>query len=60
MMLTSFDGRCFLSFNVSFLFERLKMREGQREGDRGSEMGLCADTSEPDAGLELMNPEIVT
>ena len=43
-----------------FFFERLKMREGQREGDRGSEMGLCADTSEPDVGLELVNPEIMT
>ena len=31
-----------------------------REGDRGSGAGLCADSREPDTGLELMNFEIMT
>ena len=29
----------------------------EREGDRGSERGLRADSSEAEAGLELMNPQ---
>ena len=39
------------------------MGEGQREGDRGSEAGSAltqADGTEPDAGLELTNSEIMT
>ena len=30
--------------------------EGQRERERDDLNGLCADSSEPDAGLELTNP----
>ena len=34
----------------------------EREGDRGFKAGsrLCADSREPEAGLELRNREIVT
>ena len=34
----------------------------EREGDTESETGsrLCADSTEPDAGLELTNCEIMT
>ena len=37
-------------------------REREREGDTESEAGprLRAVSTEPDAGLELMNPEIMT
>ena len=39
-------------------------REGtERQGDRGSKvgsMGLCADSSKPDVGLEFMSCEITT
>ena len=36
--------------------------DAKREGDRGSEAGsrLCADSREPDTGLELMNGEIMS
>ena len=38
------------------------MGEGQREGDRESEAGsmLPPVSTDPDAGLELMNREIMT
>ena len=37
------------------------MWEGQRERqDRGSEVGSVLNSREPDAGLELMNCEILT
>ena len=37
-------------------------REGEREGDTGSEAGsrLQAISTEPNAGLELMNSKVVT
>ena len=37
-------------------------RGREREGDTESKVGsrLCADTREPDAGLELTNCEIMT
>ena len=41
-----------------FLRERETETEGEREGDAGS--GLRAVSSEPDAGLELLNLEIMT
>ena len=43
-----------------FIFEREKMSRGgaEREGDRRSEAG--SSRAEPDAGLELMNHEIMT
>ena len=43
-----------------FIFER--EREGQREGDAESESGLRlqAGSTEPDAGLQLRNHEIMT
>ena len=52
-------------FNV-YLF--LKERECTRTGGGGAggggkqriQSGLCADSSEPDVGLELMNREIMT
>ena len=34
------------------------MGRAEREGDRESEMG-CVDGSEPDAGLQLTNHEIM-
>ena len=34
--------------------------EGQRERETGTEGSLCADSREPDAGLEPMNREIMT
>ena len=37
------------------------MREGQRVGDRGSEVGSVLTAASPvDAGLELSNGEIMT
>ena len=55
----------FFYFNV-YLFlkerDRARVDEEQREGDRESEAGsrLWAVSTEPDAGLELMNHEIMT
>ena len=47
-----------------FICERQSMSRGgaERQGDTESEAGfrLCADSTEPDAGLELMNCEIMT
>ena len=47
-----------------FIFERQSMRGGgaEREGDTESEAGsrLWAGSTEPDAGLELTNCEILT
>ena len=34
--------------------------EGQRKGDRGSEAGSVLIAEEPNAGLELMDREIMT
>ena len=46
-----------------FIFERERERmqagEGQREEDR-IRSRLCADSSEPNVGLELTNQEIMT
>ena len=53
-------------FNVLFIFEigrdRAWTGEGQREGDTESETGsrLWAFSTEPDAGLELTDREIMT
>ena len=53
-------------FNVLFIFETERDRawteEGQWEGDIESETGsrLWAVSTEPDAGLELMDREIMT
>ena len=50
-------------FNVHlFLRERSRAGEGHRvRGAKESEVGsVCADSSEPDAGLELMNLEVMT
>ena len=33
---------------------------GQREGNRGFEVGSVFDSSEPDVGPEIMNYEIMT
>ena len=55
----------FFSLKV-FIFERERVHMSQggaeREGDRGFKAGsrLCADSREPEAGLELRNREIVT
>ena len=52
----------FFSFSV-FIFKRESVHRRERGGTRrgrGSEAGLCADSSKPDAGLELTNWEIVT
>lgn len=39
----------------------MKAGEGQREwGRQRIQSGLCADRREPDVGLELTNPEIMT
>ena len=47
-----------------FIFERDRewVGKGQREGDTESEAGfrLQADSTEPDAGVELTNCEIMT
>ena len=51
-------------FKCLFIFEReIDRVEGQRGRERGRQRmqsRLCADSREPDAGLELTNPEIVT
>ena len=55
-----------LIFFFYFLFifdrDRAQVGEGQREGDTESETNsrLRADSTEPDAGLKLTNPEIMT
>ena len=41
-----------------FIFERAQVGEGQREGQRIWSQ-LCADSSESDVGLKLMNHEIM-
>ena len=46
---------CIWFSNVLFIFKRAQVKEGQREGDRGSEAGSGTDSSGPDVGLELMN-----
>ena len=50
----------FMYFSV-FIFERESTSGtgAEREGDR-ARSGLCADSSEPDEGLELVNREIMT
>ena len=40
--------------------EREEVGQRQREGDRGSEAGSALTATEPGAGLELTNPEIMT
>ena len=53
----------FLNFNVYFFFERETNGGGaDRGGDTGFEAGsrLRAVSTEPDAGLELTNREIMT
>ena len=42
-----------------FISERVQAGKGKREGQR-IRSRLCADSSEPDVGLELTNREIVT
>ena len=45
-----------------FLSERETAQVGEGQRERGTEdpKGLCADSSEPDVGLELMNCETMT
>ena len=50
---------CKGNFFLTFIVERASRGEAEREGDRGSEAG-SALTTEPDAGLEHINCEIVT
>ena len=55
-------------FKISLFiyFEREREREREHKLGRGREVGqsirsgLCADSREPDAGLKLMNCEIMT
>ena len=60
----SFSGLClpFSFLILNLFFKRLFLRERQKEGDRGSEVGsrLCTDSREPDMGLEPTNCEIMT
>ena len=62
-----FHSPCF-SVSMSF-FKCLFIFEGESESEQGRgrekgrqriQSGLCTDSGEPDAGLELMNREIVT
>ena len=54
-------GSVRLFFFVSlFIFERETAGEGQRRRAQRIWSGLCADSREPDAGLELTNCEMVT
>ena len=57
---TSFFNLIF--FNVYFIFEKESTSKGgaETEGERGSEAGSVLTAEEPDAGLELMNHEIMT
>ena len=52
----------FFFFNVLFLRESKHEQGRGRERGRETEgrSGLCTDSSEPDAGLELTNPQITT
>ena len=43
-----------------FLEEGEGGREGQREGDRGSQVGLCTGRREPDLGPKVAKHEIGT
>ena len=48
-------------FKMLIFFERVQVGEGQRAGGRERiRSRLCTDSREPDAGLELMNCEIMT
>ena len=42
--------------------DSISREEAEREGDTESEAGfrLCADSSEPDTGLKLLNNKIMT
>ena len=42
------------------LRKRVLAGEGQRQRGTGIRSGLCTDSREPDAGLELTNREIMT
>ena len=58
-------GLCFVCFNVLMsIFERARENRGgaEREGDTESQAGsrLCTLSTEPDAGLELVNCKIMT
>ena len=46
--------------NISFIFERERERESVHKQGQRIQSGLCADSSERDAGLELMNRGIMT
>ena len=50
----------FIFLNVYFERERMQMGKGQREGGQRIQSGLFTDSSEPDAGLQPTNHEIVT
>ena len=65
--LVSYPGRIILFFNVYFIFGRERERNhkwgmAEKEGDAESEAGsrLQDVSTEPDAGLELKNCEIMT
>ena len=63
--MTSRSIRVVSNVYLLFLRDTGRVRVGggaEREGDTESEAGsgLCADSREPHAGLELMNPEIMT
>ena len=49
----------FFFVRFAFIFERVKVGEGQREGGQRIQSRLHADSSEPDAG-KLLNREILT
>ena len=50
----------FFFYVYLFLREGARAGEVQREGGQKVQSGLCADSREPDVGLELMNHEIMT
>ena len=61
-LLSSEQASALLLFfkNVLFIFERVQVEEGQREGYRGSEVGSVLTAMSPMLGLELTNREIMT